>query len=93
MSKQSIAKVGFIIAAGASFLLSIYLWFDGSKDSDHTSGRRSHVNSPRPKIQNALSLVVKSLRTDGRKIAMALSRSLVRVRVQSRCRLTSSGLR
>ena len=26
------AKIGFIIAAGASFLLSVYLWFTGSKD-------------------------------------------------------------
>ena len=26
------AKIGFIVAAGASFLLSVYLWFTGSKD-------------------------------------------------------------
>ena len=26
------AKIGFTIAAGASFLFSIYLWFSGSKD-------------------------------------------------------------
>jgi len=26
------AKIGFIIAAGASFLFSVYLWFSGSKD-------------------------------------------------------------
>ena len=32
MSKQSQAKIGFIVAAGASFLLSIGLWFGGSKD-------------------------------------------------------------
>ena len=32
MSKRSIAKVGFIIAAGASFLFSVYLWFGGSKE-------------------------------------------------------------
>ena len=32
MSKQTTAKTGFIIAAGASFLLSIYLWFGGSKE-------------------------------------------------------------
>jgi len=32
VSKTSIAKTGFIIAAGASFLLSIYLWFGGNKD-------------------------------------------------------------
>ena len=32
MSKLSIAKAGFITAAGASFLLSIYLWFGGHKE-------------------------------------------------------------
>lgn len=32
MSRQSIAKAGFIIAAGASFLFSIYLWFGGNKE-------------------------------------------------------------
>jgi hypothetical protein len=26
------AKFGFVIAAGASFLFSVYLWFSGSKD-------------------------------------------------------------
>ena len=26
------AKIGFVVAAGASFLLSVYLWFSGSKD-------------------------------------------------------------
>ena len=26
------AKIGFVIAAGASFLFSVYLWFSGSKD-------------------------------------------------------------
>ena len=26
------AKLGFIVAAGASFLFSVYLWFTGSKD-------------------------------------------------------------
>ncbi len=26
------AKIGFIVAAFASFLLSVYLWFTGSKD-------------------------------------------------------------
>lgn len=26
------AKTGFVIAAGASFLFSVYLWFTGSKD-------------------------------------------------------------
>lgn len=32
MTKQSKAKIGFITAAGASFLLSIWLWFGGSKE-------------------------------------------------------------
>jgi len=31
MSKFQLAKLGFIIAAGASFLFSISLWFSGSK--------------------------------------------------------------
>ncbi len=26
------AKIGFVVAAGASFLFSVYLWFTGSKD-------------------------------------------------------------
>lgn len=26
------AKLGFVIAAGASFLFSVYLWFTGRKD-------------------------------------------------------------
>ncbi len=26
------AKLGFVIAAGASFLFSVYLWFSGSKE-------------------------------------------------------------
>ncbi len=26
------AKIGFIVAAGASFLFSVYLWFSGSKE-------------------------------------------------------------
>ena len=26
------AKIGFVIAAGASFLFSVYLWFSGSQD-------------------------------------------------------------
>ena len=26
------AKIGFVVAAGASFLFSVYLWFSGSKD-------------------------------------------------------------
>ena len=32
MSKLSQAKAGFMIAAGASFLLSIWLWFGGNKE-------------------------------------------------------------
>ncbi len=26
------AKLGFVVAAGFSFLFSVYLWFSGSKD-------------------------------------------------------------
>ncbi len=29
MSKIRIAKIGFVAAAGASFLFSVYLWFSG----------------------------------------------------------------
>jgi len=32
MSKLQMAKLGFIVAAAASFLFSVYLWFSGSKD-------------------------------------------------------------
>lgn len=32
MSRLSMAKLGYLIAAGASFLLSIWLWFNGSKE-------------------------------------------------------------
>lgn len=32
MNKLSIAKLGFVIAAGASFLFSVSLWFSGSRD-------------------------------------------------------------
>jgi len=32
MSTIRIAKIGFVTAAGASFLLSVYLWFSGNKD-------------------------------------------------------------
>jgi hypothetical protein len=32
LSRHSIAKAGFIIAAGASFLFSIYLWFGGHRE-------------------------------------------------------------
>ena len=31
MTKIQTAKLGFVIAAGASFLFSVYLWFSGSK--------------------------------------------------------------
>ncbi len=32
MSKIQLAKAGFVLAAGASFLFSVYLWFSGSKE-------------------------------------------------------------
>ena len=32
MSRLSIAKLGFVIAAGASFLFSVSLWFSGSRE-------------------------------------------------------------
>jgi len=32
MSKLNMATLGFVIAAGASFLFSNYLWFSGSQD-------------------------------------------------------------
>ena len=31
MNKKKLAKLGYIVAAGASFLFSISLWFTGSK--------------------------------------------------------------
>ena len=31
MTKIQIAKLGFVIADGASFFFSVYLWFSGSK--------------------------------------------------------------
>ncbi len=31
MSRQKLAKLGFVVAAGASFLFSVSLWFTGSK--------------------------------------------------------------
>jgi hypothetical protein len=31
MNKRKLAKLGFVVAAGASFLFSISLWFTGSK--------------------------------------------------------------
>ena len=32
MTRRSMAKVGYIVAAAASFLFSIFLWFGGSKE-------------------------------------------------------------
>jgi hypothetical protein len=32
MSKLQLAKCGFLLAAAISFLLSVYLWFSGSKE-------------------------------------------------------------
>lgn len=32
MSKQAIAKATYVTGAGISFLLSVYLWFTGSKE-------------------------------------------------------------
>ncbi len=32
MSRISIARAGYIVAAGASFVLSVSLWFTGSKE-------------------------------------------------------------
>ena len=32
VSKVQVAKIGFVIAAGASFLFSVSLWFSGSRD-------------------------------------------------------------
>lgn len=32
MSRLQLAKIGFLTASGVSFLLSVYLWFSGSKD-------------------------------------------------------------
>jgi hypothetical protein len=31
MTRIQLAKLGFTLAAGASFLFSVYLWFTGSK--------------------------------------------------------------
>jgi len=31
MTKLNISRLGFVIAAGASFLFSVYLWFSGSR--------------------------------------------------------------
>ncbi len=32
MSKQAIAKATYVAGAGLSFILSVYLWFTGSKE-------------------------------------------------------------
>jgi hypothetical protein len=32
MNKRKLAKLGYTVAAGASFLFSISLWFTGSKE-------------------------------------------------------------
>jgi len=32
VSRLQLAKIGFLTASGVSFLLSVYLWFSGSKD-------------------------------------------------------------
>jgi hypothetical protein len=32
MTMVQLAKLGFVIAAGASFLFSVYLWFSGSRE-------------------------------------------------------------
>ena len=32
MTKIQLSKSGFVLAAGASFLFSVYLWFSGSKE-------------------------------------------------------------
>lgn len=32
MKRRSIAQLGYIIAAGASFVLSVSLWFTGNKE-------------------------------------------------------------
>jgi hypothetical protein len=32
MTRTSLARMGYIVAAGASFLLSVSLWFTGSKE-------------------------------------------------------------
>ncbi len=31
MTKIQMAELGFVIAAGASFLFSVYLWFSGNR--------------------------------------------------------------
>ena len=32
MTRVQQAKIGFVLAAGLSFLLSVFLWFSGSKE-------------------------------------------------------------
>lgn len=32
MSRPSLARTGYILAAGASFFFSVWLWFSGSKE-------------------------------------------------------------
>ena len=32
MKKIHMAKIGFVVAAAASFLFSVYLWFTGSRE-------------------------------------------------------------
>ncbi|TWU30534.1 hypothetical protein Pla144_13220 [Bythopirellula polymerisocia] len=32
MRRINMAKIGFVIAAAASFLFSVYLWFTGSRE-------------------------------------------------------------
>ena len=32
MTRLQLAKMGFLVAAGISFLFSVYLWFSGSKE-------------------------------------------------------------
>ena len=32
MSKQAVAKTSYVVGAAISFLLSVYLWFTGSKE-------------------------------------------------------------
>jgi hypothetical protein len=32
MTKIQMAKLGFVVAAGASFLFSVYLWFSGYRE-------------------------------------------------------------
>ena len=38
MSRYSVAKCGYVAAAFVSFLLSVYLWFNGSKEQGQFVG-------------------------------------------------------